>query len=110
MLVQPGEGCLGEALHAGCGHHAVERLKEGSDDDTELVGSEELRSSFAMTLCFAHSFQCGRHPLMAAEQTFLPGDGAELLGQQNRPWNRPAVCFPSTAPHLALAQTAGVMA
>lgn len=67
MLVQPGEGCLGEALHAGCGHHAVERLEEGPDDDTELVGSEELRTSFAVTLV-----------------SLLPGVGITLLWQQDR--------------------------
>lgn len=66
MLVQPSEGCLGEAFHAGCGHHAIEILEEGPDDDTELVGSEELRTSFAMTMV-----------------SLLPGVGITFLWQQD---------------------------
>lgn len=109
MLVQPGEGCLGEALHAGCGHHVIERLEEWPDDDTELVGSEELRTSFPVTMVSLLP-GCGHHPPMTSGETVLSGHGAELPGQHDRPWNRPAECLPSTAPHLALAQAAGVMA
>lgn len=50
MLVQPGQRCLREALHAGRGDHAIERLKEGPDDDTELMGAEELRASLAKSM------------------------------------------------------------
>lgn len=84
MLVQPGEGCLGETLHAGCGHHVIERLEEWPDDDTELVGSEELRTSFPMTMV-----------------SVLPGVGITLLCQQDRPscLDMEQNCWGSTTGH-----------
>lgn len=97
MLVQPRKRCLGEALHAGCGDHAVERLEEGPDDDTELMGAEELRTSLAKTMV-SHLPGVDSALLQAAGQTSLPGLGANLLG-----------AFLSTAPHWAPARTAGVM-
>ena len=97
MLVQPGERCLGEALHAGCGDHAVERLEEGPDDDTELMGAEELRTSLAKTTV-SHLPGVGSTLLQAAGQTSLPRRGADLLG-----------AFLSTAPCWAPARAAGVM-
>lgn len=41
VLVQPCQGRLTEALHAGGGDHPIEGLKEGPDEDAELwvVGS-----------------------------------------------------------------------
>lgn len=106
VLVQPGEGCLREALHAGCGHHAIERLEEGPDDDTELVGSEELRTSIAVTMV---SLLPGVGITLLWQQDRLSCLDMELLRHQDWPWNRPAGCLPSTGPYLALAQTAGVM-
>lgn len=57
MLLQPGQGRLREALHAGRGHHAVEGLKEGPDDDAELLGAELLRRSVVMAVvpCLART-------------------------------------------------------
>lgn len=49
MLVQPGEGRLGEAVHAGCGDHAIEGLKEGPDDDAELMAAD-LRTKLAKAM------------------------------------------------------------
>lgn len=50
MLVQPGEGRLGEAVHAGCGDHAIEGLKEGPDDDAELMAAADLRTKLAKAM------------------------------------------------------------
>lgn len=97
VLVQPCKRCLGEALHAGCGDHAVERLEQGPDDDTELMGAEELRTSLAKTMV-SHLPGVDSTLLQAAGQTSLPGCGANLLG-----------AFLSTAPPWAPARTAGVM-
>lgn len=82
MLVQPGEGRLGEAVHAGCGHHAVEGLEEGPDDDTELVGAADLRTKLAKAMV--------AHPVAVGSRTVEQ------------------ICwFLSTAPRWAPAQTAG---
>lgn len=83
VLFQPGKRCLGEALHAGRGHHAIERLKEGTDDDAELTGAEKLRTSLAKT-------RCGQHP--------SPGTRTKLPAQ---PWIRCAGCLPPCRSHWA---------
>lgn len=96
MLIQPGKRRLGEALHAGRGDHAVERLKEGPDDDTELLGAVELRTSLAKAMV-SHQPGLGSTLLQAAGQTSLSGHGEDLLG-----------AFPSVAPRWAPASSARV--
>lgn len=76
VLVQPGERGLGEALHAGCGHHAVERLEEGPDDDAELRGAEELRAGLVMV----------SHPPAPGVGSILP----QAAGQASRWGDRDA--------------------
>lgn len=88
MLVQPGERRLGEALHAGRGDHAVERLKEGPDEDTELMGAEELRTSLAKAMV-SHPPGVGKHP-PTGSRTNLPA----------WPWSRPAGCLPQRSTTL----------
>lgn len=96
-MVQPGERRLGEALHAGRGDHAIERLEEGPDDDTELIGAAELRTSLAKAMV-SHPPGVGSTLLQAAGQSSLPGHEADLPG-----------ALLSTVPRWAPAHTAGVM-